>query len=67
MATAELDVLELRCPACAEHIEADLRAAPGISRAEVDYLDDHASVDYDPARIDADRIRELIRERGYRC
>ena len=67
MATAELDVLDLRCPACAEHIEADLRDEPGISRAEVDYSRDHAIVDYDPGRVDEARIRQLIAERGYRC
>jgi P-type Cu2+ transporter len=67
MATAELDVLELRCAACADHIVADLRDAPGISRAEVDYSRDHATVDYDPRRIDETGIRKLIAERGYRC
>jgi P-type Cu2+ transporter len=67
MATAELEVLELRCAACAEHIAADLQGAPGVSRAEVDYSSDRATVDYDPRRIDEARIRELIAERGYRC
>ncbi len=67
MATAELDVLELRCPACAGHIEADLHDAPGISRAEVDYSRDRAIVDYDPKRIDEAGIRTLIAARGYRC
>jgi P-type Cu2+ transporter len=67
MATAELSVLELRCAACAEHIAADLQRAPGISRAEVNYSSDLATVEYDPARIDEGRIRELIAERGYRC
>jgi P-type Cu2+ transporter len=67
MATAELRVLELRCPACAEHIAADLQAEPGISRAEVDYPRDRATVEYDPDRIDEGRIRRLIADRGYRC
>jgi Cu2+-exporting ATPase len=67
MATAELRVLDLRCAACAEHIEGDLRAASGISKATVDYARDRALVDYDPDRIDEARIRELIAERGYRC
>jgi P-type Cu2+ transporter len=67
MPTAEIKVLNLRCPACAEHIESDLRAAPGISEAKVDYSSDRAWVDYDPERIDVRRISELIAERGYRC
>jgi P-type Cu2+ transporter len=67
MATAELRVLELRCPACAEHIAADLQAEPGISRAEVDYPRDRATVEYDQGRIDEGRIRRLIADRGYRC
>jgi Cu2+-exporting ATPase len=67
MRTIELKVLDLRCSACAEHIEADLRASPGISDARVDYSRDRARVEYDPEPIDEDRIRELIAERGYRC
>jgi Cu2+-exporting ATPase len=67
MPTAEIKVLNLRCPACAEHIESDLRAAPGVSEAKVDYSSDRAWVDYDPERIDVRRISELIAERGYRC
>jgi P-type Cu2+ transporter len=67
MPTAEIKVLNLRCPACAEHIESDLRAAPGISEAKVDYSSDRAWVDYAPERIDVWRISELIAERGYRC
>jgi P-type Cu2+ transporter len=67
MPTAEIKVLNLRCPACAEHIESDLRAAPGISEAKVDYSSDRAWVDYAPERIDVRRISELIAERGYRC
>ena len=67
MTVAELRVLELRCAACAEHIEADLSHTPGIVSAEVDYSVDLARVGYDPDQIDEDRIRELIAERGYRC
>jgi Cu2+-exporting ATPase len=67
LATAELHVLDLRCAACAEHIEADLHAAPGVSEASVDYSRDLAKVVYDPQQIDEKRIRELIAERGYRC
>jgi Cu2+-exporting ATPase len=67
LASAELRLLDLRCAACAEHIEADLRAATGISEATVDYAGDVARVDYDSERIDEEGIRELIAERGYRC
>ena len=67
MSSAEFHVLNLRCAACAEHIEADLSAAPGISQATVDYVRDLANVVYDPADVDEERIRELIAERGYRC
>ena len=67
LAEAELRVLELRCPACAEHIEADLANHPGIERAAVEYSRDLARVSYDPEQIDKDRIRALIAERGYRC
>lgn len=67
MTEAELNVLDLRCPACAEHIEHDLRSADGVSEAKVDYATDRARVLFDESRIDGGRIRELIAERGYRC
>src|SRR4051794_3555721 len=67
MATAELRVLDLRCAACADHVEDDLRAASGVSEASVDYSRDLAKVTYEPQQINEERIRELIAERGYRC
>jgi P-type Cu2+ transporter len=67
MTEVELQVLDLRCPACAEHIERDLLQADGIERAEVDYAGDRARVTYDEARLDATRVRDLIAARGYSC
>ncbi|HEU4980775.1 MAG TPA: heavy metal translocating P-type ATPase, partial [Solirubrobacterales bacterium] len=67
MTEAELTVLDLRCPACAEHIEHDLAEADGIESAKVDYADDRARVTYDEATLDEAAIRELIAARGYRC
>jgi P-type Cu2+ transporter len=67
MTEVELQVLDLRCPACAEHIERDLLRADGIERAEVDYAADRARVSYDEAKIHAARIRDLIAARGYSC
>ena len=64
---AELTILDLRCGACADHIEHDLLAADGIDRAEVDYAADRARVTYHETKIDAAQIQQLIRERGYRC
>ena len=67
MTQAELQVLDLRCPACAEHIERDLSGTDGIERAEVDYAADRARVTYDETKLDAARIRDLIAARGYSC
>jgi P-type Cu2+ transporter len=67
MTEVELQVLDLRCPACADHIERDLSQADGIARAEVEYADDRARVTYDETKLDAARIRDLIAARGYSC
>ena len=67
MTEAELTLLDLRCAACAEHIERDLARADGIEHAEVVYAENEARVTYDETMIDEPRIRELIAERGYRC
>ena len=67
MSVAELEILDLRCATCAEHIERELCAQPGAAAADVDYGRDRARVEYDPEQLDEERIRALIAERGYRC
>jgi Cu2+-exporting ATPase len=67
MTVTELQVLHLRCAACAEHIEEHLRHQAGVASVAVDYPRDRARVEHDPKLIDEPRLRALIAERGYRC
>lgn len=67
MTVVELNILDLRCGCCADHIADLLRSEPGIARADVDFRKDLARVEYDETAIDERHIRDLISTRGYRC
>lgn len=53
------------CAACAQLIEARLRAMPGVARASVDFATRRAVIAFDPAMSHADRIRDAIASWGY--
>jgi copper chaperone CopZ len=42
MTVTELHVFDLRCAACAEHIEEELRQQAGVASVDVDYSHDRA-------------------------
>jgi len=67
MTVTELEIIDLRCGCCADHIEDVLRSEPAIARAEVNFPKDLVRVEYDETAIDERRIRDLISNRGYRC
>ena len=67
MTVVELNILDLRCGCCADHIADLLRSEPGIARADVDFRKDLARVEYDETALDERHIRDLISERGYLC
>jgi Cu+-exporting ATPase len=61
----ELPLRGMSCAACATRIEASLRGLPGVRRAAVNLAAERASVTYDPAALDVDRIMARVREAGY--
>src|SRR5438874_67115 len=61
----DLPVSGMTCAACARTIERTLANAPGVSRANVNLATNTATVQYDPAHINASDFVRAIEELGY--
>ncbi|WP_420237288.1 heavy metal translocating P-type ATPase [Telmatobacter bradus] len=60
-----LPVLGMSCAACQHHVEQALQATAGVTEARVDLMAHRATVQFDPAHVQAEAIVEAIRAAGY--
>lgn len=67
MPTVTLDIGGMISPAVGKAMEKQLRALPGVRRAEVDHAISSATVEYDDDIMDLDSIKTWIRKCGYHC
>jgi Cd2+/Zn2+-exporting ATPase/Cu+-exporting ATPase len=65
-ATLELTVPGIDCADCARQVERAIADVPGVLSARVLLATERALVEYDPARVDLDAIREAVRRSGHR-
>ncbi len=63
--SADIPLLGMHCAACANRIEASLKAAPGVEDAIVNFATTRATVRYDPTATDLVALREAVRSAGY--
>jgi mercuric ion transport protein len=65
--TAELrvNVVGMHCPACAAGLEASLKHRDGVELAQVSFDSKEARVRYDPQKISASKITEVVNESGF--
>src|SRR5687767_12724941 len=61
----DLPVTGMTCAACAARIERSLGKSEGVTQAAVNLATERATVHFDPAVTDANRIVETIRGAGY--
>lgn len=61
----DLKVGGMHCKSCARLIELELKDKDGVQAVSVDEAAGHASIEYDPARIDLAALRQAIRDAGY--
>src|ERR1700742_5170480 len=66
-ATIAVLVEDLRCPSCAESVLAAVRELGGVRSAELDQRTSRLRVEFDPAVVDDEAVRDAVRARGYRC
>ncbi len=67
MTTSTFPVQGLNVAGCAHAIEKRLGSLPGIAQIEASYVTQTVTITYDEARIDAARLRELVKQCGFAC
>jgi Cu2+-exporting ATPase len=58
-------VLEMSCAACAVSVESMLKETPGVQDAGVNYANQSAWVEYDPAVTKPELLRQTVQSIGY--
>lgn len=58
-------VLEMSCAACAVSVESILKHTPGVSDAGVNYANQSAWVQFNPAVVSPTELQHAVREMGY--
>ncbi|KAK4218168.1 hypothetical protein QBC37DRAFT_333850 [Rhypophila decipiens] len=65
MATTTLKVEGMTCGACTSAVEAGFKGVDGIGSVSVSLVMERAVVMHDPQRVTADKIQEIIEDRGF--
>lgn len=65
MKTATIKVSGMHCDGCAQIVRSVLERHNGVQTSTVSYTDSTARVLFDPARIDENRLLQLIEQAGY--
>lgn len=60
-----LNISGMHCASCASNIEAALKEASGVFRAQVNFASSKAYVEFEPEKINADALISLIKKTGY--
>ena len=58
-------VLEMTCAACAVSVESMLKSVPGVADAGVNFANQSAWVQYDPAKVSPEMLQNSVRGIGY--
>lgn len=62
----EIKIAGMSCSACALKIEKNLAKLPGVKEVSVNYATENATVEYEDAEIDRDKLEETVNNLGYR-
>ncbi len=57
--------LGMSCPFCKAAVTAKLKQLPGVIAYDVDVKSDSATVLYDPAKVDIEKLKRAITEAGF--
>jgi Cu+-exporting ATPase len=64
---AKIHITGMSCTNCAATVEKSLAETKGISKANVNFASEEASVEYDPAEVNLSTITGTINELGYKA
>ena len=62
---ATLNVRGMTCAACVRRVELGLENFDGVIKAAVNLATEKATVEYDPSRLDVERLSQKVRDLGY--
>jgi copper chaperone CopZ len=62
-----LSVSGMTCASCEHHIESEVIKLSGVSSVKASYAGKSATVEYDPAKVDEDKIIAAINTTGYKA
>ncbi|HEX3015347.1 MAG TPA: heavy metal translocating P-type ATPase [Desulfobacteria bacterium] len=57
----------MTCANCALTIEKGVTKLPGVTSASVNFATEKLTVEYDPEQLDAERVKEKVKDLGYRA
>lgn len=61
----KLKIDGMHCTSCAMCIDMDLEDLPGVCNCKTSYAKAETEVEYDPEKVDAEKIKESIKKSGY--
>ena len=61
----KLRIIGMDCASCANVAEKALKRTKGIKSVGISYMTDTAYVEFDPAEINEETIKKLIKKEGY--
>ncbi len=62
---AHIHITGMTCTTCAATIEKGLAETPGVEQANVSFVSEKASIEYDPSKVDLAKIKHAISQIGY--
>jgi Cu+-exporting ATPase len=62
---ASINITGMTCTTCAATIKKGLSQIPGVEQVDVNFASEKASVQYDPAKVDLDKIKNTVAQLGY--
>ena len=65
MATTVLNVPDISCEHCERIITSALTPVAGVTSVRVDIAARQVKLDYDPARVSLEKVREILSEEEY--
>ncbi len=65
MSKAVLNVPDISCEHCEQTITRALSGQPGVETVRVDVPAKAVHLDYDPARLSLERVKEILNEEDY--
>ncbi len=64
--TIQLPITGMTCATCAVTVAKGLAETPGVSRSDVNFASEKATVEFDPSKVDLAKLKSAVTELGYR-